>query len=354
MKNSLEKIQFRSGIVLALMAGLLVMLFEQARCLFINGVTLPLPIILSIGIFFFVFGLIGVLILNLSGGRLFSPVVLVLLIIYLVLTGTINLIRDWPFDIDSSPWSLLVPYFGATVVWVFIRELRKGGRPVITLGMLVLLVFGWSFSTPEYVTFSRQPLLAFTLNSLFLTIVLAMSFLMKQKLDTRHRYDLKIIAALMVTICGMLLIFSTQNDYCRFEDSVGSSIPAESTVVNKPNVIIIVADALRADHVSLYGYDKKTTPFLESLADEALVYENMISVSPWTLPSHASLFTGKYPRTHGARRHNFKYGNVNVSRWAPLQDYHETLAEILKARHGYRTIGVCSNNIMVKDRKSVV
>lgn len=67
---------------------------------------------------------------------------------------------------------------------------------------------------------------------------------------------------------------------------------------NFNNIILIVVDALRADHLSCYGYHRNTTPFIDSLAKEAMVCYNAYSQSNWTCPSMASIFTGTYPNVH--------------------------------------------------------
>ena len=67
-----------------------------------------------------------------------------------------------------------------------------------------------------------------------------------------------------------------------------------------PNVLVIVVDTLRADHVSAYGYSRPTTPNLDRIAREGVVFDNAISTAPWTMPSHASMVTGRYPQEHGA------------------------------------------------------
>lgn len=93
-----------------------------------------------------------------------------------------------------------------------------------------------------------------------------------------------------------------------------------------PNILWIVWDTTRADHMSLYGHDRDTTPFLDDwAAQKARVFENCISTASSTVPSHASMFTGKLPTEHGAREGH---------QW--LDDHHETLAELLGSA-GYRT-----------------
>ncbi|HXV61058.1 MAG TPA: sulfatase [Vicinamibacteria bacterium] len=65
-------------------------------------------------------------------------------------------------------------------------------------------------------------------------------------------------------------------------------------------VVIVSIDTLRRDHTSLYGYPRRTTPGLEALSSDALVFEDAVSTSSWTLPAHASLLTSTVPSVHGA------------------------------------------------------
>ena len=104
-----------------------------------------------------------------------------------------------------------------------------------------------------------------------------------------------------------------------------------------PNVLMIVLDAARADHFTCYGYERNTTPNIDHLAAEGLRFSRAVSTSSWTLPSHASLFTGLLPEEHGTTAQN---------NW--LIDRIPTLAELMRVR-GYRTGGF-SNNPFV-DRK---
>lgn len=69
----------------------------------------------------------------------------------------------------------------------------------------------------------------------------------------------------------------------------------------RPNVLLMVWDTCRADRLSAYRYDRETTPHLADFATQALVFEDARSVASYTFTSHASLLTGTYPSTHGAR-----------------------------------------------------
>ena len=68
----------------------------------------------------------------------------------------------------------------------------------------------------------------------------------------------------------------------------------------KPNVLLITMDTVRADHLSVYGYPTDTTPNLREFSRSATVYTRAVAASDYTLPAHASIFTGLYPDWHGA------------------------------------------------------
>ena len=96
-----------------------------------------------------------------------------------------------------------------------------------------------------------------------------------------------------------------------------------------PNVLLIILDTVRAASLSLYGGRAKT-PTLDSLAATGVAFDRAVAPAPWTLPSHASIFTGLSPFEHGAD-------------WrVPLDTRAATLAEVM-ARQGYRTGGFVGN-----------
>jgi len=98
-----------------------------------------------------------------------------------------------------------------------------------------------------------------------------------------------------------------------------------------PNVLLLVVDALRADHVGCYGYIRDTTPNVDALAAQATVFDRAYSVAPWTTPSMATLFTSLPPREHG------------ITNWKqPLAPERLTISEHMQ-HQGYHTIGVVSH-----------
>ncbi|MFH0945883.1 MAG: sulfatase, partial [Planctomycetota bacterium] len=106
-----------------------------------------------------------------------------------------------------------------------------------------------------------------------------------------------------------------------------------------PNIVLISADTLRADHLGCYGYDRSTSPNIDRLASAATLYRKCFSTSPWTVPSHASMFTGKLPFEHGAHSIDPPHPMGDVY---PLGLDNLTLAEALQ-EEGYRTGAFVSN-----------
>ncbi|MAE69246.1 MAG: hypothetical protein CME06_02125 [Gemmatimonadetes bacterium] len=101
-----------------------------------------------------------------------------------------------------------------------------------------------------------------------------------------------------------------------------------------PNIVLISLDTFRADRMSCYGYDRLTTPRVDSLVAEGALFEAFYSASDFTLPSHASLFTGRYPSVHGVTQNEHA-----------LCDAIPVLAEHL-AERGYRTVGFYDNDFL--------
>ena len=100
---------------------------------------------------------------------------------------------------------------------------------------------------------------------------------------------------------------------------------------NAPNIVFILIDALRADHLPCYGYNVDTAPHLTALAAQSVVFRRVIAPSSWTKTSMASIMTGRIPSRHGA---------IGVQDILPAGI--TTVAKAL-AENGYRTIGVNTN-----------
>ena len=96
------------------------------------------------------------------------------------------------------------------------------------------------------------------------------------------------------------------------------------------NVLLISIDSLRADHLASYGYERQTSPRLDRLAAEGVLFETVVAESSWTLPTHASIFTGLTSGAHGVDRDNRR-----------LAEETETLGSLFREA-GYRTRGIYS------------
>jgi len=101
--------------------------------------------------------------------------------------------------------------------------------------------------------------------------------------------------------------------------------------------LLISVDTLRADHLGTYGYDRATSPVIDALGREGVVFEDVTSTAPWTLPAHASMLTGLYPSHHGA---------TGFAR--AMSPHLPTLATTLSGR-GYETAAVVNTTHLKPD-----
>ncbi len=103
---------------------------------------------------------------------------------------------------------------------------------------------------------------------------------------------------------------------------------------HKPNIVFVVLDTHRWDRLGCYGYPRGTSPNLDAFAEHVTLFENGIAPAQWTIPSHASMFSGEPPSVHGALQSD-----------DVLHPRFKTLAEHLRAA-GYRTVGFCNNPLV--------
>lgn len=103
---------------------------------------------------------------------------------------------------------------------------------------------------------------------------------------------------------------------------------------NRPNLLLLTVDTLRADHLSGYGYARPTSPALDRFFESAVVFDDAYANSSWTLPSLASLLTSLLPSAHGCINHKSRLGSS-----------FRTLAEILRDA-GYATHGIASHTFL--------
>ncbi|MBI2893158.1 MAG: sulfatase [Deltaproteobacteria bacterium] len=144
-------------------------------------------------------------------------------------------------------------------------------------------------------------------------------------------------ARLLLRSWGSPLAFGTALALCAALGQLGAASDARAAPRGRrarpelPNVVLIVVDTLRADHVGAYGYRGGTTPRLDSFARDAVVFQNAFAQASWTRPSFASILTGRYPSSHRT-----------IYKPDSLPDEVTTLAEALSSQ-GYSTAGFVTN-----------
>lgn len=103
-----------------------------------------------------------------------------------------------------------------------------------------------------------------------------------------------------------------------------------------PNVLLIILDTVRALSIGLHGYDRPTSPFLDEFAMRGITFDAAFVSAPWTLTSHGTMFTGRWPF------------ELTATWRMPLDDRHPVIAEALAAR-GYATAGFVANYLFGPD-----
>ena len=134
----------------------------------------------------------------------------------------------------------------------------------------------------------------------------------------RHRNSIGALAAISVAI-----VFAAAWKW------VGPS--QLDPTIEATHIVLISIDTCRADHLGCYGFSTSYTPHLDALAQEGVLFENVVSPVPLTLPSHSTMLTGTIPPFHGVRDNTNYY----------LDDVYITLPEILRD-HNYTTGAVIS------------
>lgn len=136
---------------------------------------------------------------------------------------------------------------------------------------------------------------------------------------------------LTVIICFGAALLSGCGQEDRPDPAEAAKQPAVLADRSWPNVLLVTIDSLRPDHLHCYGYPRETSPRIDQFAAEGALFEATISSSPWSLPSHASIFTGLTASVHGCEDAKHQ-----------LPGIHATLAERLK-NTGVATAGFISS-----------
>jgi len=175
-------------------------------------------------------------------------------------------------------------------------------------------------------------------------IILLISVLIGMLVSKSHIRITKLFKISLISVAmsaSFLILFLVTYDInAKFFPKVSADYLRQAQ--SRPNVLVIVIDAARADHLSCLGYRNIETPNIDKLAREGILFTNCIAQAPWTLPSMGSIFTSKYPSQHGAERQQIRKGlawdDVIQIREGYLYDENTTLAEILKENDHYTVV----------------
>lgn len=218
--------------------------------------------------------------------------------------------------------SLLAPILGGMVAFVAFfggHFSGLGGAPLQLLGALV----GGAFVSFALLGFARGPI-GWTLSGFVTPWFCCVG---------------------LVILTSWAAVLGAQGPQPAREVQVGSPPPAEQ---RGPNVLLIVLDTLSARHLGAYGYHRPTSPALDALADEGVVFDRAYSTAPWTLPSHASLFTGLHPTSHRTGWTHPRLDDGRAIGSKRIRYDFLTLSEELNAR-GYHTCGVSEKSWLTQE-----
>ena len=218
---------------------------------------------------------------------------------------------------------VLFSLIAVVVAWVLSRVRRVQVLPAVFVILALLTFYDWFGLTHRLSRISSLILgagLAVALNRVF----------SKHQDETINflRRNVKWVGLGLIT-----LVAGIQGQRVLKERLIVSRLA--SPPASAPNVLVIVVDTLRADHLSTYGYPLATSPNLDRFAKSAAVFENAFSTSSWTLPSHVSLLTGAYPHEHQV---------TDVKRHMSSDHSFPTVAETF-SQHGYRTGAFSANTV---------
>lgn len=170
--------------------------------------------------------------------------------------------------------------------------------------------------------------------ALVFAVALLVGFLGRKRIEPcfgmERRWPLGALAKTIVAV--LILLTAGVVYYAASQRMAGGARVSASGVQSgqRPNIVLITMDTVRADHLSTYGYSRETMPNLARLAEEGVLFENAVSATSWTLPSLAAIYTGLLPHQSGANA------------FRPLNPGWKTIESVL-GQYGYATAGFNAN-----------
>jgi len=334
---------FFSLVLFSTLPGLALFVVNQAMFIFIRHSSLPLLCAAMYCLTFFFPALLGGALALYLVGRLGEKRTLAILFSALLLaifTGVIFWIRHTmifetrPPQVTNSHFLWAAALLAAIFTLALSRKERLG-RPARWAALLMTLsvALGWALFFPEQ-DWIPSPYSLF-LTASMLALLAAAMFLLWRGFSFPRYAEAAALSGLLITVFLLHLTGAADSVYS------GAAPTSGHEAVHGPNIVFIVLDTVRRDHLSVYGYERETSPFLEEMARSSEVFRRAVSVAPWTPPSHASMFTGLYPRSH-SMHYNRAGPDLGIREFNTLPEEMTTLAEILSSR-GYRCGAVSAN-----------
>jgi len=255
----------------------------------IKGIKFALVFGLNIG---FIIGIVKGASLVSSNGYLQEP-------LYNLALDTMQL------SLNSTVSVSVILAIAAVIALMIIKIYRESGLVFVSSFIILLYIASFRRISP----FSY---LLFILILFGLVYPISISVRLREKfsfLNKVAKWKLILVPIILILICNGF-IYSYR------------SINRSNSPSNSPNIILISIDALRADHLSCYGYHRNTSPNIDRLASQGVLFKNAFSQATWTLPSHTSIFLSQYVWRHKVDNPDKRLGNSST-----------TLAEILRDRN---------------------
>jgi arylsulfatase A-like enzyme len=271
--------------------------------------------------------------------------------LYLLITGnrygqsvTFVLLGMWLY---ASVWFLVGLAMGV-FLWIlslFSRKISESTTPALVAAslfiVLTLFAFGWGYMNTQVLATDFSTLLSWKsllVDLLILLIAIAIAFLV-HRLVRRWRGLYAHSTRLLIGISVLLILLMVASvvvgqliDVARTPKQVTTAVrPVDP---DRPNILFLLIDCLRKDHMSVYGYERDTTPTLDNLARQGVLFTEAIAPSSHTKTSTPSILTGLYPHHH----HVLQIGQA-------LSPGLLLIPEVLR-EHGYRTCMLSANPIV--------
>jgi arylsulfatase A-like enzyme len=236
--------------------------------------------------------------------------------------------------LEPGTLAFAIAITGVLVWWIFLSRRPLPLRFVASPAGIVAALLGASLV--NYAPSERSIALRLSAGVAECVVCIGLYFL-ATRISLHHRaWSRRAVRATAVGSTSAIVLYSAL-----FVKANGGAAASTGAKSNRPNIVLITLDTVRADHTPLYGYARNTTPNLIALAHSATVYKNAKAAGDMTLTSHAAILTGTYGSWNQARSHVSP--TSEHGRGIPLSRRYPTLAELL-SKAGYGTAAVVANS----------